>query len=213
LGHALAELTVGRRCLQCGASGLAWCESCLRASVDVHERWTPRGVRVLAGARYEASVQRAIVSHKEYGQLSLVAPLARLLVAAMGDQNPAMIVPVPSQRRAVRARGQDHGRRLARAVSRISGGALVTPLHWVRRADDQSGLGVERRQTNVRRGMAAGSATSTRRLWLVDDIVTTGATIDEAVRALSAAGWAIGGVAVVASVERRTALAGLQRLR
>jgi predicted amidophosphoribosyltransferase len=176
-------------------------------------RWTPRGVRVFAGARYQGPVRRAIVSHKEHGHLSLVSPLARLLVAAIGQQDVAMIAPVPSLRTAVRARGQDHSRRLARAAAGISESTLVTPLRWVRRGVDQSGLSVERRQGNVHGGMAAALAASDGRLWLVDDIVTTGATIDEAVRALMASGWTVAGVAVVATVERRMALAGTDSLR
>ena len=62
-------------------------------------------------------------------------------------------------------------------------------------------------------GMAAAPATSGRGIWLVDDIVTTGATVDEAIRALTAAEWTISGVAVVATVERRMALAGSHSLR
>ena len=213
LVRTLVELAVGRRCLECAAPGVPWCESCLRTAVDVHLRWTPRGVGVVAGARYQGSVRRAIVAHKEHGQLSLVSPLARLLVAAIGPQDVAMIAPVPSLRTAVRARGQDHSRRLARTAAGVSGSTVVTPLRWVRRGVDQSSLSIERRQVNVRGGMAAAPAASDGRLWLVDDIVTTGATIDEAVRALTASGWTVGGVAVVATVERRMALAGTGSLR
>jgi predicted amidophosphoribosyltransferase len=213
MARTLVELAVGRRCLECAAPGLPWCESCLRASVDVHACRTPQGVDVCAGAHYEGPVRRAIVSHKEIGQLSLAAPLARLLVAAMGQPAAVMIAPVPSLRQAVRARGQDHGRRLARAAARLCGGTLVTPLRWVRRVHDQSGLGVENRQVNVHRGMAATAPRSSTGVWLVDDIVTTGSTVDEAVRALTASGWTVSGVAVVATVERRTALAGNGSLR
>jgi predicted amidophosphoribosyltransferase len=83
----------------------------------------------------------------------------------------------------------------------------------VRKGDDQSALGVRGRQVNVSGGMAAATATSGRGIWLVDDIVTTGSTVDEAIRALTASGWAISGVAVVATVERRMALAGGHGLR
>ncbi|MFL6182682.1 MAG: ComF family protein [Actinomycetes bacterium] len=213
LGRTLVELAIGRRCLQCSAPGPAWCESCLRQSADLQVRWTPQGARVLAGARYEGPVRRAIVAHKEHGHLSLVAPLARLLVAAMGRPGGPVIAPVPSQRAAVRRRGHDHSRRLARAAARICGGTTVTPLRWVRKGDDQSALGVRGRQVNVSGGMAAATATSGRGIWLVDDIVTTGSTVDEAIRALTASGWAISGVAVVATVERRMALAGGHGLR
>ena len=213
VGRSLVDLAVGKRCLQCSTPGLVWCESCLAESADPQVRWTPQGTRVFAAAHYEGSVRQAIVAHKEHGHLSLVAPLARLLVSAMGRPDDPLIAPVPSQRTAVRRRGHDHSRRLARAAARICGGTTVSPLRWVRKVDDQSALDVQSRRVNVLQGMAAAPATSGRGIWLVDDIVTTGATVDEAIRALTAAEWTISGVAVVATVERRMALAGSHSLR
>jgi predicted amidophosphoribosyltransferase len=190
-----------------------WCEACLSTVFDPHRRETGRGTVVLAASHYRGPVRDAIVAHKEHGQLSLVAPLARLLAASLPAARDVRLVPVPSARSAVRGRGQDHGRRLAHAAARITGGSVELPLRWQHRVDDQSGLSVQGRQQNVTGGMAARPASGIRPVWLVDDIVTTGATIDEAVRALTAAGWSVAGVAVVASVESRLALAGRGRLR
>ena len=80
---------------------------------------------------------------------------------------------------------------------------------------------VTQRRLNVREAMIARPPGGSRLVWLVDDIVTTGATIDEAVRALSASGWKVAGASVVASVGRRAdgvaasrmALAARHRLR
>jgi predicted amidophosphoribosyltransferase len=196
----------------------------LRGVFDPHRCETPLGITVHAAAHYRDSVTDAIVAHKEHGHLSLVTPLARLLAAALDaaqeggasppqKRRPIQLVPVPSVRSAVRTRGQDHGRRLAHAAAHITGGSVIAPLRWRHRVDDQSGLSIQGRKENVTGGMHARRATTDHPLWLVDDIVTTGATIDEAVRALRAAGWSVAGVAVVASVESRLALAGRGRLR
>ena len=225
---------MGRRCLGCAAPGQVWCDECLASIVEVHCRETPAGVRVLAGSHYVGGVRDAIVAHKESGHLALATPLARLLVAGLsaagmcelggqvsvglgsvgrGSGRP-MLVPVPSTRATVRSRGHDHCRRLASASARVSGGTSVTPLRWARRVVDQSGLSVEQRRHNVAASMVASEAGGrvARRtragsdgVWVVDDVMTSGATIDEAVRALTASGWTVAGAAVVASVDLRRA--------
>ena len=212
---ALAELTIGRRCLGCATPGGGWCDACLRASLGVHRRETPSGVRVCAGTHYQGVVREAIVAHKENGHLALATPLARLLIAGMAcsgqlDFSVApVLVPVPSTASTVRSRGHDHCRRLAAASARLSGGTVASPLQWVRRVADQSGLSIEQRRNNVATSMSARvprhRVTSLARhdVWLVDDVMTTGATIDEAVRALRASGWTVRGAAVVASVDLR----------
>jgi len=214
---ALVELSIGRRCLGCAVPGRVWCDACLRTTVGVHRRETPSGVSVSSGAHYEGVVRDAVVAHKESGHLALVTPLARLLIAGMSANGPAagsgragpVLVPVPSTRSTVRSRGHDHCRRLASASARMSGGSVVTPLRWARRVDDQSGLTVEQRRHNVAAAMSAREVG--KRLtpeppagvWVVDDVMTTGATIDEAVRALTASGWTVAGASVVASVDLR----------
>jgi predicted amidophosphoribosyltransferase len=49
--------------------------------------------------------------------------------------------------------------------------------------------------------------------WLVDDVMTTGATLDEGARSLDAAGWRVVGLSVVAGVDARRALAPHDGLR
>jgi predicted amidophosphoribosyltransferase len=201
--RSLLELGLGQRCQECAAAGMVWCDSCLAGVVDVHERTTPAGTVVQAGSRYAGSVRRAVVAHKERGQLSLVRPLARLLATAMGAPDGAVIVPVPSQRAAVRRRGHDHARRLARRAAALCGGVSVAALGWSRSVEDQAGLTVQGRQRNVTGAMVARPSYQHRPVWVVDDIMTTGATLDESVRAMAAAGWVVAGVAVVASVDTR----------
>ena len=218
---ALVELSIGRRCLGCSTHGQVWCDACLLSTLDVHRRETLAGVRVCAGAHYVGHVSDAIVAHKERGHLALATPLARLLIAGLsasgvgansrGRSAGPILVPVPSTRSTVRSRGHDHCRRLASASARMSGGAVLTPLRWARRVADQSGLSVEQRRHNVAASMSAresrtpGGRRAGSGVWVVDDVMTSGATIDEAVRALTASGWTVASAAVVASVDLRRA--------
>ena len=78
---------------------------------------------------------------------------------------------------------------------------VVTPLRHARRTVDPAGLGSEQRRHNVTGSLVAASGQG-RRCLLVDDIVTTGATLSEAHRALTASGWNVAGVAAVAHTVR-----------
>lgn len=217
---ALIDLAVGRRCLDCGRVGQVWCDQCLHRVLDVHPSRTPGGRSVLASTRYVGSVRTAVVAHKEQGHLALAAPLGRLLAASMavparagGPQAP-VLVPVPSTRTASRTRGQDHARRLARAAGAVTALAVEPALRWSRPVRDQAALSAPSRSENVRHAMSASPPRRSRApAWLVDDVMTTGATLDEGVRALESAGWPVAGVSVVATVDARRALARQGGLR
>ncbi|MEU4732592.1 phosphoribosyltransferase family protein [Streptomyces sp. NPDC023588] len=112
-----------------------------------------------------------------------------------------VLVPVPSAPRQVRARGHDPARRIALAAAgrlrRAGVPARVAPVLRLRRAvADQAGLGARQRRENlagalVVRGDGA-RLTAGARIVLVDDVITTGATLAEAARAVRAAGLARG---------------------
>ncbi len=217
---ALLDLAVGRRCLGCDRVGPPWCDQCLRGAVDVHPRVSPRSTSVVAGARYRGTVRAAIIGYKEHGQLALATPLGRLLAAALmadNDAGPpagAVLIPIPSTRSATRARGHDHAHRLARRAAAVAGLSATAALRWSRPVSDQSGLSVLDRRTNVAGAMVARppAAAGTSAV-LVDDVMTTGATLDEGWRALTVAGHRVVRVCVVAAVDTQRALAPADRLR
>jgi predicted amidophosphoribosyltransferase len=113
----------------------------------------------------------------------------------------------------VRARGFDAGLALARAAARRLPGARAGPLLTsTRRVVDQSGLGAAERQANL----AGAFRLRTPRPWsgdpvrplgtrvvVVDDVVTSGASLTEAVRALQESGVPVLGAATVAATVRR----------
>jgi predicted amidophosphoribosyltransferase len=127
-----------------------------------------------------------------------------------------VLVPVPSSASAVRRRGFDHAVRLAsgaaRELRRRGLAVEVAPvLQAVRPVADQAGMGARERAANISgafgiralpRGMRQGDG---RRpvVLIVDDIVTTGATLAEAARALRGCGVDVAGAAVVAATPGR----------
>jgi ComF family protein len=101
---------------------------------------------------------------------------------------PEAVVPVPLHPRRLRARGFNPALEVARGIARAH--ALpILPTLLVRRRDTPSQTGLTRtaRRRNVRQAFRA-SGPAPERLWLVDDVVTTGATLAAAARALRRGG-------------------------
>ena len=201
----LQELVLPVDCAGCGAAGPAVCRDCrlrLRPEVALREI---RGMPVLSGLAYQGVVQPVIVAFKNEGRTGLAPPLAtalRMAVAAAvepvtGDD--LLLVPMARTRRSAVERGYDPVRLLLRKARLPSTDAL----RLVRRPQDQLRLGREERFTNLEGGMAARIPLAGRRVLLVDDVVTTGATLAEAARAVHAAGGAVLGAATVASTSLR----------
>ncbi|NVI92385.1 phosphoribosyltransferase family protein, partial [Actinomadura sp. BRA 177] len=114
----------------------------------------------------------------------------------------------PSGRRAVRRRGHDPLRGLVEvAVRRLrADGVPVTMLDALRqrgRVADQAGLTAVQRAANLRGAVEVRADVAGRRVVLVDDVVTTGASLAEAARALRAAGSDLLGTATIAATPRR----------
>ena len=210
---ALLDLVLPRSCSGCGASGAQLCDAC-RAVLDsaplgpVRPTPCPPGLpTTVALAAYEGELSRLLLAHKERGDLALTRPLGRALakVVAAHGAGPYLLCPVPSSRSAVRRRGYDHALRLAGAAARHLGteGTAARPLlTQVRGVADQSGLTPAARARNLA-GALRATGTPGLPVVVVDDVMTTGATLVEAARALAAQGHLVAGAAVLAATTRR----------
>ncbi|MFD0685302.1 ComF family protein [Actinomadura fibrosa] len=127
-----------------------------------------------------------------------------------------MIVAIPSARKAVRRRGHDPLGAMAKvAVQRLREDGLhivgLDALRQRRRVADQAALTVDERAVNLAGALVVDPqvAMGGRSVLLVDDVITTGATLDEAARALRAAGADVLAAATVAATPlRRTVTSG-----
>ncbi|WP_327087354.1 phosphoribosyltransferase family protein [Nonomuraea sp. NBC_01738] len=212
----LVDLVLPRRCLGCGVAGAGLCDGCLDpvparrepspAPPGLPECWS-------AGA-YTGVLRDAVIAYKERGLTALAPPLGEALAYTVATALPhehhrALLVPVPSSARARRGRGHDHVTGLATlAVRRLGAGARVCGgLAHARRVADQAGLSATERAANL-----AGSLRVTKALRgrpvppvvLVDDILTTGATLAEAARALREGGISPRIAVTVAATRRRS---------
>ena len=208
---ALLDLVLPSRCIGCGAGFAALCARCRPNGPSLVVRRVP--VPTVAAAVYADTVRAALLAYKERGRRDLVTPLAELLTGAVAGvldlprapPGRVLLVPVPSARSAAAARGGDHVLRLARRTA-IRTGLRVAPsaLALTRSPRDSAGLGVAERAVNLDHAMRARPPAAPASALIVDDIVTTGATLGEATRALTAAGWSVIGAAVVGATPRRS---------
>jgi predicted amidophosphoribosyltransferase len=200
----LAELILPRRCAGCGAADEVLCPGCTPGRVPL--ALPGFGVPVRAAGRYERGFRAAVLAYKERGRHELTWSLAALLAESAAElmRPGATLVPVPSARAAARRRGGDHVRRLAHRAAAQLGIVMVPALHLTRIVQDSAGLGAVQRRANLAGAMAAHGPPAGAAAVIVDDIVTTGATVHEAMRALHVAGWPVlGAVGLAVTPLRR----------
>lgn len=143
---------------------------------------------------YEGDVRASLLRYKFGGATGyakvygrLVADTVRTELAGEYD----LITWVPLSRRRLRERGYDQARLLAKATAKELGLPLTPTLHKQRNTQPQSGTGdAAKRRANIAGAyrMKTGADVTGKRILLMDDIVTTGATLSECARVLGKAG-------------------------
>ena len=226
LRDALGDLLLGSRCVGCERPGRLVCPAC-RATLPRHARpvWpdpTPAGLAPPhAAADYDGLPRALVLGLKERRMLALARPLGDLLavaVAAATDDvgGPLVLVPVPSRRSSVRARGHDPTHTITRlAAARLAGAGHDVVVRRLLRLRpgvvDQAGLDAAARTANLDRSMTCPGPDLRRlarqhpraRFVVCDDVLTTGATAREAQRALEAVGLTVHAIAAVAATRKR----------
>lgn len=198
---AFLDLLLPPSCFRCGrplAAHAVLCSVCESAFAIVEDPVHAAALdRCIAGAAYAGEVLDWVRAFKYPPRAAFPDPapeamLGRLLARAARRAGalPDRIVPIPLHPRRLRRRGFNPAGLLARALARERGVAF-DPLSLARTRDtpSQTGLDAAARRRNVAgafRHAAPGRAP--RRVWLVDDVVTTGATLASAAGALRRAG-------------------------
>ena len=152
--------------------------------------------RIIGAAHYDGVIGEAIRWFKFYGKARLAEPLAgemRAFAEQELDDCYAALVPVPLYRVRLRERGYNQAELLARSLlPQFPGAALANALERVRPTRVQSSLkDPAARRANVRGAFEATPAAGGLRggaVLLIDDVVTTGVTVQECARVLRKAG-------------------------
>ncbi|MHC5795289.1 ComF family protein [Lacisediminihabitans sp. FW035] len=198
-------------CAGCGADDRSLCDGCrgqLQPRPFVRE--LDDGTPVWAALTYDGVVRRAILELKEQGRTDVVAALAVPFASAVAAaaqharenvRGGVELVPPPVRRGSFRRRGYDPVRLLARAAGLPRPAAALADTH--ERASQKT-LDRSQRAVNLVGTMVPTRSLVGRRFLVLDDVVTTGATLVEMIRSLREGGAVVVGAAVLAATPRHS---------
>jgi ComF family protein len=176
------QLLFSDRCVGCALAKGILCDVCaqewnrsIRNMID--------GTPLISSALYSPSISQIVLRAKENNDSRARRVIANQI--ALHILQPSIIVPIPSSASNNRRRGFDHSFLLAKEVARLTDGIVWQALSVTRRIKDQAKLSHGERFTNLTGSyrLTTGNAFHPR-IVLIDDLVTTGASMREAIRAM-----------------------------
>lgn len=179
----------GERCERCAislpsisADGPRVCGRCLADR--------PHFDATTALADYVSPVDGMVMALKFTARLDLANFFGRLLAQRVATRG-AMVIPVPLSFERARQRGFNQSLHIARAFATASSGRLLCDrLLRVRHTPPQQSLALEERRRNVKGVFAIEGDLGGQPVFVIDDVMTTGSTLDEVARVLKRAGAA-----------------------
>lgn len=194
----LIDLLLPTPCVICGKLGSALCLNCREALKPKVTSINVSGVTGVAFYEYDKDIALIVNSVKEKGVTSLIPLLVDLVKHSIPKEfHGSLFVPISSSPKNNKKRGFSHSALLAKAFRRrVPGSAFRELLRSSRGRADQVGLSPVQRQSNLKDAFKAdlrGFRISDRQIILVDDVITSGATMASAIAALRLVGLEVAG--------------------
>ena len=215
--HSLKELIYPNICLCCGKTGAKICHNCSKYWLANPNKSKVENNCLFFVTTYDETTSPIILAAKESGNREAVKLIARSITSSisfailnLGISQPINLVTIPSQLSAIRRRGRDHIEDLVQEVitqlHNQNINAIYLPiLKPIKKIKDQSDLnGLQRKENMSHAFIVKSSPISQSAVILIDDLVTTGASIHEGVRALSEAKITVDAVVTACAVGRNS---------
>ena len=207
----LLDVFLPTTCLLCKKLGQRICAVC-QGEVGISPRIVRRGSMVgFAATDYSDTAKLILRSFKELGESELASVLGSAMLPLLGcfSKSPALLVPIPSNAGSLRERGFNPAELLAREIAiRSNGLRWANVLQRTRQTADQSKLDPQARRLNQRDSMRARAGSS--EVILIDDVITTGSTLNEARQVLEKAGYFVTGFITFAETEANRSMLSTQ---
>ena len=199
LNGSLIDLLFPSRCAICDRSGKNLCEACRNLILVEPKEFLVAGIPVFTVTNYSNETSKLLVALKDKGQSALVIELAQLLRPVIENlpfsETASYIVPAPSRPENFSKRGFHPTLLLAQALAPQNQALQVLNcLRFSRSVMDQVGLSARQRLDNLHMSMSLNQPVMGRVCYILDDVVTTGATVSEAKRVLTLGGATVAGV-------------------
>ena len=189
----LSQLLFPTRCFGCNHLGLSICTACRLEWIPHYYKTHFDSHNVHSAVVYTDTASKIILAAKENGIKGaddlVISAIMHVLNKSKVDPSFLTLIPVPSSKQSQRRRGRSFIVDLTQQISQLSGISMKDCLQVSRRVSDQSGLTRMQRSLNMQGAFSAKAGTFLRGdVILIDDVVTTGATLREAARALNSQG-------------------------
>jgi predicted amidophosphoribosyltransferase len=188
--RALQEIIFPSRCLGCGQLGLEICSLCRKNwHPHIYRQWSQHlpTFPIYSAVTYSPIAGKVLLAAKENNLVIadqlIYKALGHSLTFALREIGGDFLIPIPSRRSVARSRGRQFIAALTHQLSAETGLPAYENLEHIRRVRDQSSLDAKSRFHNLDGSMKSLNFLSGKAI-VVDDLVTTGATLQEAVLAL-----------------------------
>ena len=221
--NAATDLLFPPRCVHCSAGGSLFCKSCVEDSPLLPDSATCRRCalpapgdtcetcftnppaldRAMAVFAFDSAIRDAVTAFK-YNDIRSLAPVLGTFMAdrlpARAAQDLDFVVPVPMAPARLRSRGYNQSELLARTICAITGLQIGSDIVFRSSglAPQARATSLEQRAENVKNAFTVNRDLSGLRILLIDDVMTTGSTLNSCAGALKQAGAAWAGALVLA---------------
>ena len=190
----LSQLLFPTRCFGCNAIGVSICAVCRREWHSHYYSTHISQMPVHSAVIYSPTASKILLSAKENGLKAadslIIDSIVHVIAQATFDHHNIRLIPIPSSNSARRRRGRSFIVDIAMRVGQETSLPVSDSLEIIRKVRDQSGLQSKARSKNMEGAFALKRGAFPRGdLILIDDVVTTGATLREAARALTSRGF------------------------